>query len=791
MKKLLGIVFILLLVSLLFSREINLSIDLKAPVQQKIEGTDYYRFIVPESAQRGEMGEPALPWMAIKTLLPPGENAVEMNVILSGATSWKIDGQLFPIQAVLPVSSNDLSEFLINQEIYQQNINLPVQNTGSLKTESWHGYRIALSSFCPIQYNPAQNTIISYDKARIKIFTEAGSLNRSNKSVNNYSRNTALKISRFVDNPQFLNLYHQSMNREGEYELLVICTEEFLADLQELEGFYNTYGKRVQYCTIEFIENNLPGVDLPEKIRNQIINEYTDYGISSVLLAGDSELIPQRGFYCQVQSTTLYEDDGIPADIYYSALDGTWNDDNDGLWGEPEEDDLLPEVAVSRLTFSDQIELTNMINKTIFYTQNPIEADLDHPLLAAEQLWQDPLTWGGDYLDLLVGTHDDNGYETSGIPITDNITYLYERDNGEWNIQDLLEILNQGTSFLHHVGHANYEYMFGMHNEDMIEENFPELNGLDHTYPLVYTHGCNCGGFDQDDCVAEEALKLPNFISGFIGNSRYGWFNEGQTEGPSQHLHREFVNALYTDKVNEVAQTHLMSKIAAAPWVTAPGQHEEGALRWVFYDCNVLADPTLSIWTAPPVGITVNYPSEITTDATSITIYAELMNNNEPAENFHTALIYDNTVIGIGITDSLGICNIPIITLLTGGIDVNLSVSGYNCLPQQYFISVSASEQSEDVLPEINSSLMNYPNPFNPETEISFELDSPQNVILAIYSIKGQHIVTLFNRNLPAGLQSVKWDGKDADKRQVNSGIYFAKLLTKDGSQEIKMLLLK
>ena len=171
MKKLLAIIFILLLACLLFSREINLSIDLKAPVQQRIEGTDYYRFIVPESAHRGEMGEPALPWMTIKSLLPPGENAINIEVILSGATSWKLDGLLYPVQAVLPVGSTDQTGFLFDQEIYQQNINLPTQNTGSLKTESRHGYRIALSSFCPIQYNPAQNTIISYNKAQIKIST--------------------------------------------------------------------------------------------------------------------------------------------------------------------------------------------------------------------------------------------------------------------------------------------------------------------------------------------------------------------------------------------------------------------------------------------------------------------------------------------------------------------------------------------------------------------------------------------------------------------------------------------
>ena len=115
MKKLFIIVFILL-VSLLFSREINLTIDIEAPIQERIAGTDYYRIIIPEASQRGEMGEPALPWMVIKALLPPGEIAVDMQVILLGEKSQHLDGLLYPIQAVLPLSSQEETEFIVDQE---------------------------------------------------------------------------------------------------------------------------------------------------------------------------------------------------------------------------------------------------------------------------------------------------------------------------------------------------------------------------------------------------------------------------------------------------------------------------------------------------------------------------------------------------------------------------------------------------------------------------------------------------------------------------------------------------
>jgi len=85
----------------------------------------------------------------------------------------------------------------------------------------------------------------------------------------------------------------------------------------------------------------------------------------------------------------------------------------------------------------------------------------------------------------------------------------------------------------------------------------------------------------------------------------------------------------------------------------------------------------------------------------------------------------------------------------------------------------------------------NYPNPFNPKTNISFSIPSEQKVTLTIYNLKGQKVKELMNGNLPAGEQSVVWEGKDENGKQVASGLYFYKLKT--GKKEIskKMLLLK
>ncbi|MCL1827356.1 MAG: T9SS type A sorting domain-containing protein, partial [Candidatus Cloacimonetes bacterium] len=85
----------------------------------------------------------------------------------------------------------------------------------------------------------------------------------------------------------------------------------------------------------------------------------------------------------------------------------------------------------------------------------------------------------------------------------------------------------------------------------------------------------------------------------------------------------------------------------------------------------------------------------------------------------------------------------------------------------------------------------NYPNPFNPETTISFNLARAQQVEISVYNIKGQFVKTIAKEQFGAGINKVTWNGTDSQNRQVSSGIYFYKFNTPDHIQVNKMLLVK
>lgn len=85
-----------------------------------------------------------------------------------------------------------------------------------------------------------------------------------------------------------------------------------------------------------------------------------------------------------------------------------------------------------------------------------------------------------------------------------------------------------------------------------------------------------------------------------------------------------------------------------------------------------------------------------------------------------------------------------------------------------------------------------YPNPFNPETNISFDLKQEGKVELVVYNLKGQKVKTLCNEVLTAGRKTIVWNGTNSNNKQTASGVYFMKL-NADGQKPVirKVMLMK
>lgn len=84
-----------------------------------------------------------------------------------------------------------------------------------------------------------------------------------------------------------------------------------------------------------------------------------------------------------------------------------------------------------------------------------------------------------------------------------------------------------------------------------------------------------------------------------------------------------------------------------------------------------------------------------------------------------------------------------------------------------------------------------YPNPFNPITNISFNLTEDSKVVIEVFNVKGQKVSTLENSYLLKGNHTISWNSKNNNNNDLASGIYFCRFATNNKTITKKMLLLK
>ena len=108
----------------------------------------------------------------------------------------------------------------------------------------------------------------------------------------------------------------------------------------------------------------------------------------------------------------------------------------------------------------------------------------------------------------------------------------------------------------------------------------------------------------------------------------------------------------------------------------------------------------------------------------------------------------------------------------------------------RHYLSVADRNVQETKL------LPNYPNPFNPDTWIPYQLSEVSTVTVKIYNVSGHLVRTIDVGHKPVGYyltrqRAVYWDGRNQNREPVSSGIYFYTLITDDYTQTRRMVIVK
>ncbi|MFQ5864037.1 MAG: FlgD immunoglobulin-like domain containing protein [bacterium] len=105
--------------------------------------------------------------------------------------------------------------------------------------------------------------------------------------------------------------------------------------------------------------------------------------------------------------------------------------------------------------------------------------------------------------------------------------------------------------------------------------------------------------------------------------------------------------------------------------------------------------------------------------------------------------------------------------------------------------TVTSISETESKRPKTFSLSQNFPNPFNPETTIQYQLPEDNRVTLKIYNLLGEEVRTLVDQQQPAGSHTAVWDGRDNHGRMVGTGLYLYRLQAGDKIVSNKMLFLQ
>ena len=668
-KLLLTTLFFVVLGALSFAQTVQKTYYFGTPMVGEMNGYDVIRFA--DTYNNGIAGEAILPWQSVSLLLPQNTEAQSITVKYSDFVELDGSYNLMPQQSARPLSSTEPLVFERNEEFYRSENVYPETTYSKVNTQYLNGCSFAFAQFTPVRYVPATGKVSYAKSVTVTIDVTTSKSDRSSKLW--MTPEVQARVERLAQNPEAVQQYKNRARTIGGYELLVITPEQWVSHFDEYVEFYEARGLRTHVTALEDIIANYDGRDNAEKMRTYIAQEYENEGIMMVLLGGDSNVVPWRALYCYVSDEYV---DNLPADMYFVCLDGTWDDDNDGLWGEIGEDDLLPELGIARMPFNNESQFNNMMHKTLEYQANPVLGEFNTVILGAEHMGDG--YYGSTDLNRLIGGSSDYDYTTVGIPADYNFVKVYETSSKPWSGKWFRDEINAaGGQYVHHEGHANTDYVAGWYVNTTDDNTFAQLDGVHHNYNFFHSHGCICGDFTHT-CMLE---RLVNISTGFVattGNSRYGWYVPWG-DGMAAHLHREFVDAYYNDRLPNIGTAFVEMKIMTAPYVSTPWG-EDGAMRWNLYDINILGDVAVCPWLDEPFRPEVSYASALTLGTTSTPI--TITKRGEPQSNFRCSIFHNGELLAFGMTDVNGNADIDFADALDVADTLQLIITGPNAWPQ-------------------------------------------------------------------------------------------------------------
>lgn len=433
---------------------------------------------------------------------------------------------------------------------------------------------------------------VDYKKTMQKI-SSTNTNNLSNPNINYI----IITPKRFVQNFQSL-IEHKSQYISSKIITIeeIIENKSFWVQGKYGDGTNKTNGNPYVPIDMQVTENFSFFNDSAAKIRNFIRFAHYNWKTEYVLLGGDTEFVPYRNFYGYIPNWSAGRivkpiQALIVSDHYYSALNGTWNNDFDDRFGEEptfstdDEADFSSEVIIGRAPVNDAHEVNIFVHKVISYeTSNKPQNVQFHQSYTNPQHIPD--------------TTKVTSLCQQWIPQEYNLFTLYEKDKkvsvNEWKDS----FSNPEKLIIFHVGNGYNDglyswYQLSWDGQKRVKFNVLDAGSLSNSfYPIHISISCLTSDFSENECLAEELLLTRNGgPSACIGNTEVGCISRDDAGAYSA----EFFEQIFKNMFNNSNQ-HLGQSVQKAKEYFKDISALQRQYRWCFYTINLLGDPETPIF---------------------------------------------------------------------------------------------------------------------------------------------------------------------------------------------------
>jgi hypothetical protein len=521
------------------------------------EGITYHTLRFPGYSTTQDIGKAKLP-VINEFVAIPARAGVHVSIV--DYEEVVLDGyNVYPFQKILNIGEKR-TKFDIDRAFYGQDKLYPEAVRVS-EPGIWRDLRIVNLRVAPMRYNPASGELRVYTNVTVRL--EYTGENSTNAKLRETGKASPQQVAMYESS--VLNFDEADLPDLGappsdqSYDLLIIAEDRFVDDLDDFIDWKTQRGYKSKVVPISTIGTT------PVQIRDYAKSEYEDYEISYLLLVGTEEpaenAIP---FYIYNQGS--YNE--VASDYYYALLDGY---------------DKYPEIGVGRFSVMDEIELDNMISKSIAYEANPPEDEwLEKTLLVAHREGA-PDGFQGCLEEVRLAEHSESGYYYKSLQPEFTTAYGASTALGGdcATNSDVINYINEGFRLVGYFGHGCGCEWGGW---DCSGSSFfctilDQLDNYDKT-PVIFSIACLTGapGY-ANGCLGERFTRMDGGAVAYYGATYVAL--------GSDDFNINIYNAILDYGAPTISDA---TNVAQLKTLKDWSLWSDFATRWIWY-----GDPTLSV----------------------------------------------------------------------------------------------------------------------------------------------------------------------------------------------------